>query len=94
MGFWDVTIHLQVSMKLYKVIAGSFLCSSSKAKKRAAKSVQSVGTSDVQTTDNSVNPPDALSNQNLTQSFSMGIGPSSRKMDLQTILIDNDLMRG
>lgn len=77
-----------------QVIVGSFLCSSSKAKKRAAESVQSAGTSDLQTTDNSVNPADALSNQNLTPSSSMGVWPSSRQMDLQTGHIDIDLMRG
>ncbi|KAK4379303.1 hypothetical protein RND71_001165 [Anisodus tanguticus] len=56
-----------------QVVVGSFLCSSSKAKKRAAESVQSAGISDLQTTDNSVNPVDALSNQNLTPSSSMGV---------------------
>lgn len=77
-----------------QVIVGSFLCSSSKAKKRAAESVQSAGTSDLQTTDNSVNPADALSNQNLAPSSSMGVWPSSRQIDLQTGHIDIDLMRG
>ncbi|WMV11416.1 hypothetical protein MTR67_004801 [Solanum verrucosum] len=77
-----------------QVIVGSFLCSSSKAKKRAAESVQSAGTSDLQTTDNSVNPADALSNQNLAPSSSMGVWPSSRQMDLQTGHTDIDLMRG
>ncbi|XP_059312693.1 AT-hook motif nuclear-localized protein 9 [Lycium ferocissimum] len=77
-----------------QVIVGSFLCSSSKAKKIAAESVQSAGTSDLQTTDNSVNPVDVLSNQNLTPSSSMGVWPSSRQMDLQTGHIDIDLMRG
>ncbi|KAK4371911.1 hypothetical protein RND71_007295 [Anisodus tanguticus] len=77
-----------------QVIVGSFLCSSSKAKKRAAESVQSAGTSYLQTTDNSINPTDALSNQNLTPSSSMGVWPSSRQMDLQTGHIDIDLMQG
>ncbi|KAK6804525.1 hypothetical protein RDI58_002309 [Solanum bulbocastanum] len=77
-----------------QVIVGSFLCSSSKAKKRAAESVQSAGTSDLQTTDNSVNPADALSNQNLAPSSSMGVWPSSRQIDLQTGHVDIDLMRG
>ncbi|KAM3218543.1 hypothetical protein P3L10_023074 [Capsicum annuum] len=74
--------------------SGKLLMLKFKGKERAAESVQSAGTSDVQTTDNSVNPPDALSNQNLTPSSSMGIWPSSRQMDLQTGHIDIDLMRG
>ncbi|PHU01098.1 hypothetical protein BC332_30885 [Capsicum chinense] len=55
------------------------------AKKRAIESVQSAGTSDIQTTDSFVNPADALSNQILTPSSSMRVWHSSRQMDLQTI---------
>ncbi|MCD7453343.1 hypothetical protein HAX54_020641 [Datura stramonium] len=53
-----------------------------------------IAASPIQTTDNSVNPADALSNQNLTPSSSIGVWPSSRQMDLQTGHIDIDLMRG
>lgn len=72
-----------------QVIAGSFLCASSKAKSKAVRHLDS------QTIDNSVSPSNTQRDQTMNlQTSSTGVWPGSSQLDSHAYHNDIDLMRG